>query len=198
MQSNYHQQRLCGLTILRFKLDKALKDNDAETISLIWNTYMDNLDAVDHWDLVDESGDSILGRILVHNAIEAVGQVAFKARVDFKDPANGFPTLARLAYNDNIWHKRISIVSGFTFIKNHNLKLPLSVCAHHIDNKHHYIQKATGWVLREIGKHDKDLLDQFLKDHIQSIHSICLSYALEKHTKEEKVIIRSMRAGKKR
>jgi 3-methyladenine DNA glycosylase AlkD len=73
------------------------------------------------------------------------------------------------------------------------LGIPLSVCQFHISNKQHYIQKACGWVLREIGKTNRDLLDQFLIKNISSIHSICLSYALEKHTKYEEQAIKAQR-----
>jgi 3-methyladenine DNA glycosylase AlkD len=192
LTASYHEQRLCGLMIMRLQLDKALKTHDDDTVQNIKNLYKDNLDGVNHWDLVDESASSILGRILVYEAINFSNLAKFMAIPSYQDRANGFPTLDHLMFG-SLWHKRISVISQFAFIKAGNLSVPLSVIQMHIDNSHHYIQKACGWVLREIGKNDKNLLDQFLIKNIKIIHSTCLSYALEKHSQEQKEYIRSLR-----
>jgi 3-methyladenine DNA glycosylase AlkD len=197
LQNNIHEARLCSLMILRFWLDKALKISDQKAINNIWNCYMANLNAVDHWDLVDESSGGVIGRILVSNAISRFGLVKFCQLDDFDDPDTGFVSLANLACSDNIWHKRISIIAGFAFIKKDNLGIPADICQFHIDHKHHYIQKACGWILREVGKKDRELLDRFLTKNIDRINSICLSYALEKHSPEQKKYFRDLRADLK-
>jgi 3-methyladenine DNA glycosylase AlkD len=115
--SSYHEERLCGLMILRFQLDKAIKLNNEQRLMDIWNCYIENLAAVDHWDLVDESADDILGKILVFRALETMEAVHFISLTNFRDPADGFPRLDGLASSENIWHKRISIIAGFAFIK---------------------------------------------------------------------------------
>jgi 3-methyladenine DNA glycosylase AlkD len=193
LDSNYHEQRLCGVMILQIKLDTAIKKDDEITLNKILNCYLKNLSAIDHWDLVDQTAGNILGKILVLKSIKTEGLKGFVELNNFKDLKKGFLILENLAKNSNIWHQRISIIASFAFIKNGNLAIPISICKHHINNKHHYIQKATGWVLREIGKYDRSLLDNFLKENIKNIHPICLSYSLEKHSKAEKDEIKNLR-----
>ena len=53
-------------------------------------------------------------------------------------------------------------------------------------HEHDLMRKATGWVLREIGKKGREALDTFLAENIASLSSITLSYALEKHSPEER------------
>lgn len=193
IDSDYHEEKLCGLMILAWKLGPAIKKQDSLLVKEIKDFYVKNVDVVNHWDLVDESANTLLGECLVYGFLEQKRLENFQKLTDFQDKANGFPTLDILANSDNIWHKRISIISQFSWLKRKNIKHPLSLCQFHIDHKHHYIQKAVGWILREVGKQDKDMLNDFLTKNIDKINSICLSYALEKHTKEEKVFIRSLR-----
>jgi len=199
LDSDFHEERLCGLMILIFQIEKAFNQNDQEKYREIRFFYTKNLEAVDHWDLVDTSAHKILGEVLVKDAIdfwEKDGQKEFQKLDNFLNTAHGFPTLDFLAHSPNLWHKRVSIIVSFAFLKYGNLKIPLSLCQFHIQNKQHYIQKAVGWVLREIGKKDKKMLDAFLVKNIQNIqkiHSICLSYALEKHTPIEKDQIRNLK-----
>lgn len=195
LKSNYHEERLCGLVILRIQLDKSLKKADNQAIIQIKNFYIKHLPGVDHWDLVDESAGNILGRILVYLSIEKFSLEGFLKQDDFLDSYEFFTDLQKLASSSNIWHKRISIIASFAYIKKGNLDIPLSICKYHIKNKHHYIQKACGWVLREVGKNNKTKLDKFLIKNINHINSICLSYALQKHSKAEKDEIRGFRKG---
>jgi 3-methyladenine DNA glycosylase AlkD len=50
-----------------------------------------------------------------------------------------------------------------------------------IPYKHDLIQKATGWMLREVGnKCGQEVLEVFLKEHYRSMGRTALRYALEK------------------
>jgi 3-methyladenine DNA glycosylase AlkD len=188
LQSDIHEVKLCGLMILGLQLKKAIKVKDIKSINNIKQFYLDNNKAADHWDLVDESSNIVTDSILFFLTDEELYNYT-----DFQDTNKNFQDLVDLAKQDSIWAKRISIISQFSVIKRGNLLLPLSICQFHINHQHHYVQKAVGWVLREIGKYDRRLLDKFLLKNIKIIGSICLSYALEKHTKEERAKIRSRR-----
>lgn len=66
------------------------------------------------------------------------------------------------------------------FIKNDYLEPTLEISKTLLTDKHDLINKAVGWLLRELGKKDKKLLKKFLKDNAKDISSITLSYATER------------------
>ena len=50
-----------------------------------------------------------------------------------------------------------------------------------LDDRRDLVQKATGWMLREVGKRiSTDLLVQYLFEHAAEMGRTCLSYATER------------------
>lgn len=50
-----------------------------------------------------------------------------------------------------------------------------------LDDRRDLVQKATGWMLREVGKRvSQDVLVEFLHDHAARMSRTCLSYATER------------------
>jgi len=55
------------------------------------------------------------------------------------------------------------------------------------------INKAIGWLLREVGKRNKTALEGFLVEHINTLPNVTLSYAMEKMDREQKNHIKSFK-----
>ncbi|MBZ4649559.1 DNA alkylation repair protein [Thermosipho sp. (in: thermotogales)] len=157
LQSKYHEHRLTALFILILNY----KNKKEEVI----NIYLRNLDRVNNWDLVDSSAPYLLGPYLEN-----------------KDKS----ILYELAKSDNLWKQRVAIITTFYFIKKKDFKDALKISELLLNHKHDLIHKAVGWMLREIGKRDKKVEEEFLKKYYKKMPRTMLRYAIEKFPEEER------------
>lgn len=155
LSSKIHEERLCSLHILtnQFKLADERKKKE------IYDFYIKNAKLVNNWDLVDTSADKIVG-----------------AYLEGKDKS----ILIKLASSDNLWERRISIVSTFHFIRLKEFSHTFTISEMLIKDEHDLIHKASGWMLREAGKRDVKSLQSFLAKHYKSMPRTMLRYAIEK------------------
>lgn len=165
LSSKIHEHRLTALLILTTQYEKAKKD--PPTQQKIYSFYIKNLPAVNNWDLVDQSAPKILGaHILKNPQLEKV--------------------LDTLADSKNLWQERIAIVATYTFIKAKKFDLTFAIAEKFLTHKHDLIHKATGWMLRELGKIDQPAEENFLKKHYQIMPRTMLRYAIERFTPEKR------------
>ena len=94
--------------------------------------------------------------------------------------------LYRLADGALLWEQRIAVVSTYTLIKNGDFTDILALSERLLHHPHDLMRKAVGWMLREMGKRDKDLLVQFLEKHSKVMPRTMLRYAIEKFPEEER------------
>jgi 3-methyladenine DNA glycosylase AlkD len=80
----------------------------------------------------------------------------------------------------NLWKRRIAIVATWQFIRNNYFKETLVLAKKSLSDKEDLIHKASGWMLREVGKRDFTVLDNFLRKHYQTMPRTMLRYAIEK------------------
>jgi 3-methyladenine DNA glycosylase AlkD len=88
--------------------------------------------------------------------------------------------------SDSLWERRISIISTFAFINRGDLTDALALAKALIEDRHDLIHKASGWVLREVGKKDQSALETFLLEHYQKMPRTMLRYAIERLPEERR------------
>ena len=157
-----HEVRLCALIILVNKYNKEEPDR-------IYHYYLKHLNSVNNWDLVDTSAPHIVGDYLYNNPD--------KSKI-----------LLEFSQSENLWVRRISIVSTFAFIKNNEFNTTLEITKLLLNDNHDLIHKAVGWMLREIYKRDEDLIKRFLRQNYAQIPRTTLRYAIERMDKEERLL----------
>lgn len=158
LYNRWHEVRLCGLLLLVEEM-KAAKNNP-EQREVIAAFYLRHARQANNWDLVDLSCQYILGPYLL--------------------PLADYNILYKLADSDNLWEQRMAIVTSLHFIRARIFTPTLTIAAKLLSHPHDLIHKATGWLLREVGKRDTDTLRNFLKKHYASIHRTTLRYAIER------------------
>ena len=155
LDSKIHEERLIGLLSLIKKYEKS----DEEVRKKIFDFYLRNTANINNWDLVDLSAPRIIGDFLVNKDREI---------------------LHKLAKSENLWERRIAVISCFAFIRNNDFKDALKISRELINDKHDLIHKAVGWMLREVGKRDQAVLVGFLKKNYKKMPRTMLRYAIER------------------
>lgn len=161
MQSEWHECRLCALLMMVERFKKSGEKERKE----IYDFYLSQTARINNWDLVDLSAPYIVGEFLKD-----------KSRDD----------LYRLAGSSLLWDQRIAVVATATLIRNNDFIDIIRLSELLLNHKHDLMQKAVGWMLREMGKRDKDLLVQFLDKHAKVMPRTMLRYSIEKMTDEER------------
>ncbi|NLZ52418.1 MAG: DNA alkylation repair protein [Thermoanaerobacteraceae bacterium] len=156
----YHEYRLTALFMMVYKFEKSKDEKEREEIV---NTYLNNIGAVNNWDLVDSSAPQILGPFLW-------------------DKNKGI--LYEMARTPDLWKQRIAIMSTFYFIKQGEFNDTLKIAKMLLNHEHDLIHKAVGWMLREIGKRDFEVEYNFLKENYKVMPRTMLRYAIEKFEPE--------------
>lgn len=158
LSSPIHEFRFAALIALVERYHRFRKDAAAR--AEIANFYLSHTSSINNWDLVDLSSPQIIGSQMLYTGSTDVA--------------------TRLAQSSNLWEQRISIVSSFTLIKAGEFALTLRLAEKFLSHKHDLIHKASGWMLREVGKRSQDTLCEFLDKHAAEMPRTMLRYAIEK------------------
>ena len=155
MASPYHEERLAALLVLveRFAAGKE------EERARVYAAYVRNLARVDNWDLVDLTAPCIAG-----------GHLADRDRTP----------LYEWARSPRLWTRRVAIVATHAFIRRGDFADTFAIAALLLDDPEDLIHKATGWMLREVGKRKVEVLEGFLSEYYRSMPRTMLRYAIEK------------------
>jgi 3-methyladenine DNA glycosylase AlkD len=174
LDSPVHEHRFAALAVMVGQFQQASKAGDEGERERLVEFYLSAMrrGRINNWDLVDSSAEFILGEYL------------------YDKPRD---QLARLAKSGIVWQRRIAMLSTFAFIKHGDASTTFEVAEVLLDDKHDLIQKAVGWMLREVGKRvDRELLVGFLTEHATEMSRVTLSYATEHFENSERVYYRSL------
>lgn len=157
LSSKIHEHRLTALLILVLKFEKS---KDKQQQKQIVTFYLEHLDYINNWDLVDTSCYKILGRYCFENQEETI--------------------LIKLSESDKMWEKRMAIVGTMHFIKKGKFNLTKNFALDNMNHPHDLMHKANGWLLREMGKKNQQELLDFLNLYYKKMPRTTLRYAIEK------------------
>ncbi|MCY7388387.1 MAG: DNA alkylation repair protein [Burkholderiales bacterium] len=159
LRSGWHEARAAGLMLLV----SAYQRGDEKVRKRIFGLYMKSTKFINNWDLVDLSAEHIVG-----------GWLAEK-------PAARKQVLTRLAKSKSLWERRIAILATFHYIKKGDVAETLRIATLLLKDEEDLIQKAVGWMLREVGKRVSERDEEaFLKRHYREMPRTMLRYAIER------------------
>ena len=156
IESPFHEHRMAGLIILTLQYPRA----STRAKNDIFDLYMRELSRrnINNWDLVDVTCRHIVGE-------HVRGDRA---------------VLYKLAKSDNLWERRVSIISTFAYIARGDAATSIELAELLLHDQEDLMHKAVGWTLREVGKRcDEQLLRNFLNRHAHHMQRTALRYAIE-------------------
>ena len=161
LNSKIHEYRMTALFILIKQYQKA----DECEKKIIFNFYLKNIKDINNWDLVDLSAPKIVGDYLLDKPRDV---------------------LYKLARSKNLWERRIAIISNWIIIRNNEFDDTLKIAKILLNDKHDLIHKAVGWMLREVGKRDQKIEEEFLQKYYLKMPRVMLRYAIEKFSEQKR------------
>jgi 3-methyladenine DNA glycosylase AlkD len=161
LHSPWHEERTLALLFMVRLYDRG----DAGARAAVFHAYFDNVAHINNWDLVDLSAPHIVGRHLVDGDRRL---------------------LRRLARSKLLWERRIAIVATLYFIRANQFADTLEIAALLLGERADLIHKATGWMLREVGKRDGQALRGFLDRYARTMPRTALRYAIERFPEAER------------
>ena len=161
LRSPFHEARILALFIL---VAKYSSKNNTEK-GYIYKSYLNHTAYINNWDLVDCSAEHIVGAHLFNGD---------------KSP------IYRLAVSKGLWERRIAVMATFHFIKRNQFSDTLAIAGLLLKDPEDLIHKASGWMLREIGKRDIRAEEKFLVKFYRKMPRTMLRYAIEKFPETER------------
>jgi 3-methyladenine DNA glycosylase AlkD len=155
LHSPWHEERLLAVIILTLQFKRGKPGLQKE----IFDLYLASTGWINNWDLVDVSAHLVVGPWLQDRSRQRLRQ---------------------LARSESLWERRIAMMATYHFIKQDDFADTLDLAEILLHDSHDLIHKMVGWMLREIGKRDQSVEEEFLQDHYRTMPRTMLRYAIEK------------------
>ena len=161
LKSGFHEERFFAL----LALVRCFAKGDEQSREEIYNLYLAHTGFINNWDLVDCSAPAIVGGYLLERDREP---------------------LYSLARSTSLWERRIAILATFSFIRTDQFDDCLAIGKLLLADREDLIHKAAGWMLREVGKRDQLVAEEFLRCHCRIMPRTMLRYAIERFPAEKR------------
>jgi len=161
LYSPWHEDRLLALLLLI----ERYRASDEAAREVLYDFYCGHTARINNWDLVALSAPGIVGRHL-----------------ESRDRS----LLYRFVKSPNLWERRIAIVSTLHFIRKDDFADTIALAERLLTDPEELLHKATGWMLREVGKRNQQVLEAFLEEHATAMPRTALRYAIERFPEEER------------
>jgi 3-methyladenine DNA glycosylase AlkD len=161
LNSKIHEHRMAAVVIM----SDITKNNPRKDL---YDLYLKNVlsNRINNWDLIDVSAKYVVGNYLLGKEKNI---------------------LYELANSNHLWSKRVAVLSTFGHLDSEYTDDAMKLADILLYDNHDLIQKAVGWMLREIGKRvDQKLLLGFLDEHASTMPRTTLRYAIEHLTNQQK------------
>lgn len=163
LDSEYHEERALGIKIL---VEQYQKTKLLFKKKRIVKFYLQNQHRINNWDLVDMSVHKIVG--------------------DYCLLTKDNSLILKLSDSPRHFSKRMSVVANWTLIKAGKFTVILNLCQKFLGEKEDLMHKACGWMLREVGKKDLEVLLKFIHQHGFKMPRTMLRYSIEKLDPKER------------
>ena len=155
LHSPWHEERLLAVIILTLHFKRGGPGQQKK----IFDLYLASTAWINNWDLVDVSAHLVVGPWLQDRPRKLLRQ---------------------LATSESLWERRISMMATYHFIRQDDFADTLAIAEILLEDSHDLIHKIVGWMLREIGKRDQSVEEEFLQEHYRTMPRTMLRYAIEK------------------
>ena len=159
IQSPVHEERFLSLVILHFESKKNINESVA--------FYIKNMKYINNWDLVDVSASQILGPHFFNS---------------------NHSTLFEWGMSKSLWERRIALLTTHHFIRQNFFETTIKLVEMFLNDQEDLMHKASGWMLREIGKKDKKTLIEFLNQFKLEMPRTMLRYSIEHFSPEDRAL----------
>ncbi len=163
LKSPWHEVRLLALIVWV----EQFKRGNPSRQEQIYRAYLKNAHRVNNWDLVDVSAHEITGGWTLRHPTE-------------------LKRIASLLGSKSLWERRIAMLTTLAWIRAGKYEVVTDFAARLLGDPEDLMHKATGWMLREMGKRDRERLTRFLRRHGSRMPRTMLRYAIERYSPRER------------
>ncbi|MFF4763324.1 DNA alkylation repair protein [Streptomyces sp. NPDC001292] len=161
LHSRVHEERFAGLLIL---VEQVRTARGGDRKALV-DFYLARTECVDNWDLVDGSAHLVLGPWLLDGDVRVLDE---------------------LAASSWLWDRRIAVLATLALIRQGRFEPTFRLVLTLHQDPEPLINKALGWMLREIGRRDEPLMVAFLDRHLDELPRITVRYATQRLAPEKR------------
>ena len=161
LNSPVHEERHLALLILVLQVAKC----DESHLKRVYDLYLGSTRFINNWDLIDCSAPQVVGGHLM---------------TESREP------LLTLAKSTSLWERRIAVVSTQHLIRRGEFGETTAISELLLGDGEGLIHKATGWMLREVGRKDQSVLEGFLKQYGTVMPRTMLRYVIERFALDQR------------